>query len=681
MGRHQEHDARSGRRSSGTTHAPTPSSEAGAGRSVAAADPRVRGTRLALGLAAAAALAVGLLALPGAPAALGRIDLTREVRPDEAMGLLGLASLVLAAVALGLALTTGRWLGPRRVPEEAALRAPPPPGRGFALAVGGALLVAAALAVPRLTLGLWDDEIYSARHAMVGRYRMRGEEARFLAVGWRETLWHYRMPNNHVPYSVMARVVAKAWLAVRRPAERLRAEVPLRLPALFFGLAGPPALALLLWRLGLPRAGALAAGLLALHPWQVRYASEARGYALAMLLVTGLAWTLVAVRRRGSWPRWLAFGAVQLLLLWTWPAALPLVVCAHLALGALAARGLRGPPRRTQLLRQLVVGIAGAALFLQLMLPNLVQLVAYTAHAQRGAMGPAWWQDAGAHLLAGMAWRNDPPSPVAPELARMAEAAPWAFGGLVAAAGLAVALGAARLSRRHGDLGVALAVLFLLPGPLVHALAAARGTWLHSWYLAFALPGLVALAAAGLEGMAQRLVALAPHRAAPALRAGLALGLLAGFAALTAPMHAAMHDRSFTVQREAVLLTRPSLDPNAPANRRILTASIVDVPEYYDPRCATLRDTAGLRALMRRADTEGLALFVNTGRLGLARRRAPELVALLERPELFEPLGTLHGLVPRLTRHVFRYRGAAAHGGTSRHPVGSQGGAETGSPR
>jgi hypothetical protein len=445
---------------------------------------RLRRVRLVLATVGLAALAHVLLAEdPWSSGAVERVDLRGFTVQGDAIPFVWCASLLLALVAGALALGARRWLGPLEVEEAPASAPRPRVSRAFLLAVAGAVCVCAALAVPRLDLGMWDDELYSARHSMVGRYRMAGDEARFVPVGWRETLWHYRMPNNHVPYSLAARVVAKGSLAALRPAERLRIEVPLRLPALLFGLAAIVATALLLLRLGFPAAGAVTAWILALHPWHVRYASEARGYALVLLLVPLLYLALVAVLRRGCWRHWIAFGGLQLLLLWTWPAALPVLVLANLVLVAVQARRARGVALRVQAVRQAVVGIAGAALFLELMLPNLIQLVGYTAWKQRGAMGLSWWREVAAHLLAGTPWRHRPPQAITPELAALFDASPACFTALAALATGAVLLGAARLAHRHGTLGLGLVAIFLLSPPWWSGLrhcagpSCTRGTW------------------------------------------------------------------------------------------------------------------------------------------------------------------------------------------------------------
>jgi hypothetical protein len=48
---------------------------------------------------------------------------------------------------------------------------------------------------------------------------------------------------------------------------------------------------------------------------------------------------------------------------------------------------------------------------------------------------------------------------------------------------------------------------------------------------------------------------------------------------------------------------------------------------------------------------------VNVGRLELARRRKPEVTALVERSDAFEEVGVFHGFAPKFTQRVFRFTG------------------------
>jgi hypothetical protein len=135
---------------------------------------------------------------------------------------------------------------------------------------------------------------------------------------------------------------------------------------------------------------------------------------------------------------------------------------------------------------------------------------------------------------------------------------------------------------------------------------------------------------------------------------------LGAFAVMSQPARSALRAGSLQPMRESVLLTRPGLDPNDPANARVLTASIQREPAYYDPRVVRVTRPRELERLMARADAEGLPLFVNYGRPQLARKRVPELVEMVERADLFEPVAVLHGFEPRGERRVYRYLGEPA---------------------
>ena len=71
-------------------------------------------------------------------------------------------------------------------------------------------------------------------------------------------------------------------------------------------------------------------------------------------------------------------------------------------------------------------------------------------------------------------------------------------------------------------------------------------------------------------------------------------------------------------------------------------------------QCADYRD---LLALLEEADRTGRQLYVSAGRPWLGRRNFAELLEMVEREDLFEPVNTLYGFEPRGLIHVYRYRG------------------------
>lgn len=566
------------------------------------------------------------------------------------------ASLVNAGLAAALLATRSRWLRPHEAPVLAALAPPARPARVQLGLVLLATIVLGAAAGPRLGHGFWDDEATTARNAVAGFYEADREgRLRFHDATWRDTLWHYD-PNNHVAFSVVGRPASAPWRALGGPDERVP-EPALRLPAFAFGLAVLPAAFLLLWRLGFAGAGVVAAWLLALHPWMVRYASEARGYSLEMLLTLASVYLLIDALYRGRLRDWLTLGAADLVMLWTYPPALLYVGLLNLAALAALIR-LRGgtPELATQLVRWLVSGVVAAMVWLQLALPDLPQLAGYLGEQHRPIDLRFVWS-ALSHFFAGAPWSwNRRAAPQFPELARLLAEHPGAIWTGIAASSLALALGVARLLRAASP-RPALAALFLLGAPLTVLVGWLRSDELYVWHVCYLLPPLACLVALGLAAPAARLGRLS---------AAIPLAYLAAFAWWTGDARTALRTRPLEPMRESVAVTRP-LEPHAPGQREVITASFSDEPFYYDPFVVRVRDVAELEALIRESDASGRPLYVNIGRFELAEKRRPELLALVRRPELFDEVAVFEGFEPEHTRGVYR------HPPRSAPQVGAQG--------
>ncbi|MCP5066006.1 MAG: hypothetical protein GY946_05505 [bacterium] len=548
---------------------------------------------------------------------------------------------------LGLLVTRRHWLGGS---SPAAPVSRPRP-RWFAPVVACAVLATGLLAAPRLDDSLWGDEEWTVYRAIDGRYvKSPAGEIEFEQLKWRDTFFDYRKPSNHVGYSVMSRLSLGAWRLVARPPSRLVSETAIRLPAFLAGLAAVVALALLLCKLGHPHAGALAAWALAIHPWHLRYASEARGYSLVVLGVPLGLWLLLRAVDRGSWPRWAAYGATQFMMLWALPlAGVPVLVMNLAAMGILWRQGTDRPEARIQWTRWFVVCGVGALVWLQLMLGNMV-LFSDFVEREMMEMGGLWFVTLGAHLVAGVSWLPDRPE--YHELIEVAREWPTVFWAFVSVSAFMAVLGALHLLA-GGMRRAAIGMVLWLPGPLMILLAMRGGDFLNPWYMVFSLPLLLALVAVGFD----RGCALLPE--GRIRQGGTALVMLAWLGLLafvSQPARQALRGTSLEPVRESVLLTRPTLDPFDPANEAILTASFERLPDYYDPRVVVVDHPNELRALMQRADSEGKDLFVNYGRPKLARRRHAPLVEMTDRREWFEPVGTLPGFEPRGVRIVLRYR-------------------------
>ena len=79
----------------------------------------------------------------------------------------------------------------------------------------GAMIFCGVAASLRMNHGFVHDEEYSARRAIAGPYKVGQDGAVFIeAPEWKETLYYYRKPNNHVLHSVLSRLCWTAWQTV-----------------------------------------------------------------------------------------------------------------------------------------------------------------------------------------------------------------------------------------------------------------------------------------------------------------------------------------------------------------------------------------------------------------------------------------------------------------------------------
>jgi len=565
---------------------------------------------------------------------------------------ISLGSAVLVAALLA---TLRRWIGSPRAAECPELAAPDHGGgRAVAGVAALAMLTAALMAAPRLDFPFWaDDERNTVRFSVDGEY-VRGPEGDlvFREVSWRDT-WLYTVegPNNHVPFSLLARLSLGGWRALAKPELRFASERAVRLPAFAFGIAAIGALAWCLWRVGLPWAAGFAAIFLSIHPWHLRYASEARGYSLLLLCMPLILGAMVAVLHRGTWKRWIAFGLLEVIVFWVHPpGGLSILGVANAALLFELWRRHRGALREPAA-RWLVTNLAAAALFMLLMGANLFIFLWHYPWTTE-AVNWRLIRDVLSHLWVGTAFSFGHASEHYAELADVARQAPVFFRIALAATGALCLLGAVRLVTR-AKAGASLLAVLLLPAPLMVFAAQLRESLVNVWYVIFALPSFAILLGAGLEG----LFAWLPRPGRAAATVAVMLAYLSGYAWLSHDVLSSLRSVPIQQWREVILTMRPSLDPFARENRDIITVSWQLPPVYYDPNVHKISEREQLLALLEEADRTGRQLYVSSGRPWLARRKYPELVKMVEREDLFEPVATFYGFQQPGFIQVYRYRG------------------------
>jgi hypothetical protein len=610
--------------------------------------------RLVAVLCLAAAVAVGIW-LVGAPKPWRVLAADPDLdRLKSLIRFYGWWAAAANACLLALLAATARfWAAPARSTARAPWLPTTALPRWFWPLVGAAALVVAAHGTMRIGQSLWDDEEASVRTYIHGEWIAQSDGSlKFRKPGWDQAFFNNRRATNHQLQTLLSRAVHQVWVAVARPGGLGMSEAVMRVPVWVAGVLSVVVLALLLARLGMPRAGAVAAWLLAAHPWHMRYVTELRGYMFVMLFLPLLVLVLLRAVDRGTWRWWTAFGACAFAALYAHAGSLYALVLVH-ALG-LAAVWMRNPPgaRANQIARLLVASAFAGMAYLQLMLPCAPQLAAFLdSETMRGVLTQRWHDNLTAHFFCGIPWNNsDSPAAGFPELRWIAATRPALYTAAFVAAAALAAAGLARLllARPAGWLAAA---SLLLPPVAAYLVARHQGNYLYEWYLISALPGVAAAVATGMAAACAPLARL--HRLAPwaALAAALAL-----YWNISDPARRWLLTHPVQPMRESVLATRPSLDPFDPRQQSVITGRLNSPVRSYDPRAIPMHPAEALIAAMRLSDSTQRPLLVNFGNIHAASVDYPDVLAILEDDRFFLKLPPMPGLDPSLERHLRIYR-------------------------
>ena len=460
----------------------------------------------------------------------------------------GAANVVLITV---LAATARWWM---RSSAGGLFHLPRPPmPRWFLPLTFLAMVVCALFGAQRLRQSFWDDEVYAMRRAIHGQWRRNDDgSVKFRPVSWQETLWFFEKPQHQL-HSILTRLGLDAWRAMAKPGGLGFREDVARLPSYLAGILSVGAIAFLLWRLGFPEAGVLAAFLCVVHPWHIRYASEMRAYSFMLLLLPLAYLFLIEALHTGRWAWWGAFAGSLFVLMYS--NALHLYPAAGVGLCGLAAiiSRWRTPSARIQFARFVVVMLAAAMVFLQLMLPCVPQFAEYLrTSAVRGSLDGRWLSSYLSLLFAGVPWSSTGRQ-VSPymELYPQALSYPVAFQALVSVTLIFLAVGTHRFIVQ-GPVHRAVAVALLITAPLAFAISWACGNYLFEWYLLFLLPGVIVLTAVGLDNARQAL-----SRKSRALALVVVIAFFAAYITLTTPQRRWLLHRPLQQIRESAEITRP----------------------------------------------------------------------------------------------------------------------------
>ncbi|HEY5707164.1 MAG TPA: glycosyltransferase family 39 protein [Terrimicrobiaceae bacterium] len=555
-----------------------------------------------------------------------------------------------------LIFTAGWWAAPKPA------QCPPPAARSprwFWPFILAAMIFCGVAAAKRMNYGFVHDEDYSARRVIAGSYKIGADGKVSLGkLRWRETLYYYRKPNNHILHSVLGRLCWTGWLAVAPPVKWHMKEWVIRIPAWVGGVGAVCMLGVLLRRHFSPLTGALAAWLLALHPWHIRFTSEARGYSLLLCVIPVVLYFWLRAIRENEWRWWLLLSASQFAMVYCYPGAAYVLVVLNGATGAWllhqVVRYGESPAAGRWFASNCFAAMAGV----QLMLPLVPQLQSYMKTEEaRVPLPPSWIGNTAAHFLSGVPWSKSNLNFPFPEVLPYAMSHPVFLAGLLIGIFGLLVLGYVALFLRPWPEGPIVAATLLVPGFLGFAVAKLLQQWLFEWYIIYLLPGLVAGVAVGAAVGGRWLAAKSRIGSLEALPG---LALVFSYGIFSQPFRSWFCTHPMEPVKEAVLAIRGTLDPNDPKQRDLLTGILLSPDDYYDPHARLIKTPEDFMNLLQTADEQNKPLYIMVPHPRVAAFKVPKLWRLFNESGLFTSYLYFRGLDQTNDRVVALYAPGSA---------------------
>ncbi len=607
---------------------------------------------ISLGLMLVSAAYLVLGEKPGAALEAARALKTAGGKPDLGQSVtIGLyfGFAVALVGSLGL-LTTARWWDrPLMKPPRIQAIGSGISGRVFWIGVVGAMVLAGGLRWNLARGSLWWDELWNIKYTMVGNFRpdARKDGALvFREAPWEMTVWHYSKPTNHPPMAVASRLSLDAWREISGGMSGSFNEVAARLPSLLAGLATMVVVALLLREWGFGAGGLVAAFLIAIHPWHIRYGTEARAYSLIVLCVALGCFFLTRALRSGAWRWWILFGMNQFLLIWTLPISCLFSAGFFAAAVVLVFRTWREQKDRWAALgRLVVVNVVAGLAFLVVFLPNLLQAMGWGKVNDHQYLTQGLLVDTLCQFAFGIArhWGESEDAAGLVSVERMRVAYPVLFAMTALSMGAALVWGAVLLWRKARAGAVVFGFL----------LAAGVGYLLLTWkleqhfyprYLIYLFVPGVACVAVG-AGEAVRSAKWKP------LVAGVFLLIFAHF---TWPQTRLLNTRSYAPFREVAGAARDLAGPDGMIACHGLGGRVISM---YDKEILFTNSLPELKAVTKKAEWKGKSLYLIVGyrEFNATHEGAGDGFVLIDDPSLFEQVAAFRGIEDLFYFRIYRY--------------------------
>ncbi len=538
----------------------------------------------------------------------------------------------------------------------------------FFLALFIAMAWGAIERIPRLDQSFGNDEEFAFRRLIHGQFHEKDGALEFEGRTWKETLFSNRASNNHVLFTVLARVSHEAAMLLGLRSDVTISETAVRIPSLVAGLLSILLIGLLLARCGFPSAGAAAAFLLALNPWHFRYATEARGYAVMVFCILAALLALIIALDTGQRRAWLGFAIAQAGYLLAFPGALYLALALNTCLLFVLWLNRKKLDLKQTFIHWLVASTGSGLIFLTVFAPSARQVMMFMdQRAATGAMGWPWWRDLWSHLTTGMRWhQDDSENPLFLSIQHSFETHPFAEILFLFVLPAALLAGVLRVLCQRGT-----TLLLVLPTLLAAGLAfshiSAAGRFLYAWYVLYAVIGFCIGVALGLDWVGS--ICWPRFRRSAALMHGIRFCItsiiLVAYAWHTEyPRNAmAMHTRHPI--REAVRAAHgEGLSPFSTLPPPVITAAIGTSSrqkQTYDPRVVPLelndqRALPLLHELKSAAEERIVPLRVLICNPTLVATEAPGVYQFLTQEGPFKVVMQLTGLEQMFTYLICEYR-------------------------
>jgi hypothetical protein len=561
------------------------------------------------------------------------------------------SSLPLAALLVGVTAWDKRILVPRDVPSSGL----PPGWSKFTPAMLSVITLYAVFnGMARMDLSIWGDEDYTIKTYIADQVTEQPDGSlQFEKPSWANALWNFKRPNNHVGFTVLAKASHDAFFAPGKgPKDAFFSESLVRAPAYLAGLAS---IAALWWAAGVYGMRFAAWFVLpffyVIHPWFMRFSSDARGYSILLLLIPLCLGAVGRAVQTGRWRWWLMLAFCQFYAMWTWPSVIYVIAALNLAVPCmcLTATAWTKEEKKLLLLRWLASGLLSAIAVVLLMAPLLPQMQDFMRTSGKGLEGGLdlhWAQDVLAYTLFGTPWFTwDAHNPLCHSIQH--SAAKWGY--LLVGAGMLLswAYGAWCMSRERSQRWLLVVILGAPALMLLHL--GLTGVRPYHWYLLIFLPGWVMLMLPVAQSWLKR-------QTKDWRKYGLFALLLALFF-LSSKERSLLRHHPIEPNRESVFLTQQVTNPRHPDyGKESITAGFTMFTEAYDPTMVRFQTATELQELMKKARDSQRDLYINFGSRAFCEANYPELFHFFNDAAVFEVVKVLPGQFAAGTREVLKWR-------------------------